>query len=415
MLVFESLLAQSDDAVAANEFIEAANYLRRARNRCPHRLEPLERMAELALRRNNLAEAKALAEELIAEHPKRYQPVLLKARVLDAQGDSQRATKLLDECLKKHPHEPEPYLTLAAIHSRRGHHREALAYLRRATKLAPKRADILRLAGWAALRCRDTRAALAYAMDSFPLAPEVLDSHLLLIRAQVAEERLPAAQTLLEKAVVRLGPQPALWQVEADLALAQEQPARAHKALIHLTAGQPDDPAPWTQRAEVEMKLKAPHDAIASLTHALQLAPATCERTLLMGQALEAIEQLPEAAEAYRRAYQLDEAAWQPCFRLGLLLTKLPGVKSAQEAAVQFDMAACLAPQAERWEPMAYLSWALFHLGSEKMALRAAKQALAEGPKRHLAIARLEKMLRLKRETAVMMHPPTPPAEAMAA
>lgn len=152
-----------------------------------------------ALQRNDLASARALAEELHRRRPRDHGPLSVIATVAATTGDHARAREAIDQALELRPDDFELLTSSGEIALAAGDPQRALATAARVESVRPGAANASQLRGRALFLLGRREEGLAEARRAVNAEPEAVEHRAVLLEMLRLAERHADARALLEE------------------------------------------------------------------------------------------------------------------------------------------------------------------------------------------------------------------------
>jgi tetratricopeptide (TPR) repeat protein len=330
----DALRFAAEAARAQQQPAEELNAWRALRRVQPHDAEAGLDLVQALLQQQQLAEATALARQLVAEHAGEARAHWLLARALHADGALDAAESSYRRALAANPWLVAAYNGLAALAQARNDHGTAVAIFARLSGLYPEEAWPRQQLIGALLRAHDVARAHAELQNLPPAHADSASSWYL--RGLVASRmgRPEAAVQALRTSLARDPQQDSAW-VQAELAAALTVLERYPEAIAALREAVRSEPASTRWRVLLGDTLRAGGRAPQALGIAQQLVAeqdASAAHWSLLARTLVTLDRHAEALPALERALQIDAsdaALWAP---LVLVHQNLGQRKQAAEA-----------------------------------------------------------------------------------
>lgn len=338
-------LAQARRLAEAGRVAEAIPLLERARAANPEDPEPLWMLAVAKLRTGDAEAAAELASEVSARVPASPNGPLLLASASRSLGRAADAEAALREALRRDARLPEARRDLALLLAETGRSEEAISGLEALAADFPGRAEALTPLGVLYVqvgRGSDGLEALAAAARSDPNSFEA-QHHLGALLSELGQ---------FEEANRRL---------DAALSL------------------RPGDPGTLLEMCRLRSREERLEEARAACAEAAASAPDHAEAWFASGDVLHYLAEEDAAANAYRRALELDPGHDRAAFRLGQLL------QETGQSAEAVELLTAAVDEAGEEAPPERLAGALMTLG----------RALGDSGDGDAAIARFEAAIEL--------------------
>ncbi|MFP5204466.1 MAG: tetratricopeptide repeat protein [Acidobacteriota bacterium] len=267
------------------------------------------------------------------------------AMALEQQGNLTQAEVAWREVLKLHPSDAGAYAHLGLLAARRQHYADAIAFYRKALAIRPAMPEVRLDLGLAQFKSGDLKAA-----------------------AQTFGPLLKSAP-----------PQsPQAMRLNALVGMAYYGLGQFTTAIPYLKKAAADDPANVGFRMTLAQCCLAAHQAPCVLDvykELLNLNAGSAEAEMLVGEALDEIQNHAAAIEHFRAAVKADPRAPNAHFGLGYLLWTQ---NRFDEAAAEFRAELAIVP--EHAQALTYLADCDIHLGKTAEALPAAEKAVQLDP-----------------------------------
>jgi tetratricopeptide (TPR) repeat protein len=252
------------------------------------------RIAQVMMRRKNLAGAREHAADALRIDPDFPDALVLSARL---EGASPRAEATLRRCLEKNPAHAPAHLLLAELLERRGAPREAQAVLERmAGKVARPAAAHSRIA-MLCLRQLDYPCAAKQLALTLRERSD-LDTLVKLAHVERSLGRLDEAVKLLREAFDRSGGHVSVASTLLELLEQHGKPREVDDLLGILEGAAEDNPEQVAELAELFVEARRPQRALALLDSQLRLDPAGAKAALLRTLRADVLGRLGRAKEA---------------------------------------------------------------------------------------------------------------------
>lgn len=284
-----------------------------------------------------------------------------------------RARYHAEQALRRVPYQAAYHAILADALLGAGDRPGALAALTRATEYEPDTATWRYRLGLA-VQQTDAAAALPHLRQAVQLG-DLPEHHRALALCLSELGELPEAVESLERAL-RQHNAPVAWRVElARMQAVRGWHAEALAELNRVLALNPDDPAIWRMRADVQTRLGNLEAARVDLLESLRRNMQDATGFRMLADLLRRSGNLPSALESARRAVGLDPA---PIFRVTLAAV-LRALGRLDEAIEQLSSAVQPGSPAEWWAELAEDLW---RAGLPGRAQEAHNQAVIAAPDR---------------------------------
>ena len=276
----------------------------------PKGLEARDRLAALALQRNDLEQAQKLIGEVLAENPRDNEALSLRGSMALARGDASSAITDLRSVLRDQPNSAPVVRALSRAHLQNNDQALAEEVLRSATQANP---------GDTSLRM-DLAALLANtgkmgpARDLLELlareSPTNLAARENLFRVVMSQKDYAAARQTAED-VRRLRPDLSMGDMFA--AMVDEVEGKFDAAQANYTAAQKKKPEalePLMALIRLDMGRKQPKQALARIDATIASYPDSAVAYNLKGELLMSQKQLPESLQAFDTAIAKQPKLW---------------------------------------------------------------------------------------------------------
>jgi predicted O-linked N-acetylglucosamine transferase (SPINDLY family) len=289
----------------AGDLANAELRLREALTFAPGNSSILTNLSTVALRRENLDEARAFAEAALAGNPSNIEALMVLTACLARAERFADALAGYDRIIALEPRIPE-------VHSNRGHalnalerFADALASCERAIALQPGLADAHTNRGNALVRLERCEEALAAFDAALRLRPGLAEAHLGRGNALFRLRRYEEALAAYEAAIATNRPLAAAWlgraAALADLFRFDEADAALDRAL----AMRPDLARGWMCRGDILRRRGRAGEALAAYERALASDPRLGEAWLARGTTFAELGRHGDALAAYEQAAAL--------------------------------------------------------------------------------------------------------------
>lgn len=213
----------ADIYISREEYAKARAYLTKLLEISPDHFEDAEALSEVLRREKKTAEADAVLDAWAAKHPDTEGAY--RVRVARVEKEPAKAKPLLAEALRKFPQSAGFHFSLAGYYQREGNYKEAEPLYVKAAELAPGSAYVQAWVGRFFFKAvKDERRALDYYLNAYLLDPHAYET-------EYVESRIPGINGRLAEAQVR--ERLAGGAAPADL-LSDPNPDVAHLALEEL-------------------------------------------------------------------------------------------------------------------------------------------------------------------------------------
>ena len=263
-------------------------------------------------------------------------------------GDSDQAIGTLEQVIKAHPEDAEAHFNLGTVYARQGPalgYQEAIANFKEAVRIDPHYDSARYSLAKVLVQLGQFSDAVTYLSDYTHHRPSDAEGFHMLGSAYTGLSQLPKAVAALERAR-QLKPDD--YQIRYDLGSALAKTGKTKEAIEQLVAAEKINPHFADTHYQLALQLRKQGDVTRSKQEMQifqRLKNQENEETTagnLNNEGNRLLEQgkAREAAEAYRKAVQLDpnNAQWQ--YNLSLALARLgdqEGQKKALQRALQID------------------------------------------------------------------------------
>ena len=191
----EPLLKLADIHIARENYAKAKEYLAKLIALRPDHFDDTEALAEVLRREGKTEEGEKLLREWAQKHPETSDGYRIRASGFP-EKEAEKAKALLTEAIDKYPGEAAFYFDLAGIHLRAGRYGEAEPLYVKAAELAPDSSHVQTWVGRFFFKAmKDERRAFDYYLKAYLLDPhayetEFVESRIPAISGRAAEARL---------------------------------------------------------------------------------------------------------------------------------------------------------------------------------------------------------------------------------
>ena len=231
-----------------------------------------------------------------------------EVRALVALGRTAEARPLAEGLLADFPDHGEAALLVAESRAATGDPSGAMEVLRRAAERAPQRADLRKLLGEVALRMGDVEAARLAYRDALDLDPGYAEVWLELGRLEQQRGDVAAAEAAFRSALERLPSFADATHALADLLHAQDRAREALDVLIVTLERDAFDFEALVLLSRVLLDVGSTADAIAAATRVVRFRPDHVAAHYQLGVALARERRYREAVQMWDRCIVLDPA-----------------------------------------------------------------------------------------------------------
>jgi putative PEP-CTERM system TPR-repeat lipoprotein len=226
-------------------------------------------LAQLDLAEGQTIQARKRFESLLKAEPKHLPSMLALADLSRMAGDEKSHVRWLEDAAEAHPQAIRPRAALARLHLARKEPQKALARSREALDANPNSPEALNLMGSTQLAVGDRTNAIATFTKLTKRASQSPDAYLRLALAQIADNKMAAAQVTLKEAL-KLQPDH-LQSLNAmlRLKLAEKKPDEAIQVARQIQAKHPRSPIGFEREADILAAQKRWSQAIKSYEQAL--------------------------------------------------------------------------------------------------------------------------------------------------
>jgi putative PEP-CTERM system TPR-repeat lipoprotein len=302
-------------------------------------------LAAMALESKDFDKAKGYFTASLKHHPDNLQLLIMLAKLALAQSDQPGAKSYLDMAVERNPKSLEPKLYLAAYHLQRGEPAQALKSVSDARASFPNNAALLGVMTDAQIALQQFGAAKSTLKELSGLVPDdpkirvaqalaeaglgdtaqakreleqalELDAKFapainLLARLAIAEKDIGGAERHLQELKNRLGStHPDVLLIEGQLAQLTGNSSAANEAFQDLMSTEgAGDPALWGAAEQLVLgyvRNGDPHGALQAALDLRERQPDSARTHTLLGMLYLREKQTDEAAQAFRRALELE-------------------------------------------------------------------------------------------------------------
>jgi tetratricopeptide (TPR) repeat protein len=343
--VLGSILRQQGELPAAEEEYKAAL-------KCDPAFAPAALgLGQTLIDQKRYTAAKAYLQDALRASPApetQAQLMTLLAVAYAQNGEADQAIGTLEGMIKNHPNDAEAHFNLATVYARQGPalgYQKAIANFRDAVRLDPKYDAARYSLAKVLVQVGQFSDAVSYLEEFTRHQPKDAEGFHLLGSAHAGLDQMPKAVEALERArQLKSGD----FLIRYDLGSALAKTGNTKQAIVELLAAEKLNPAFADTHYQLALQLRKQGDAARSKQE-IQLfqklksqVNEETEAGNLNNEGNRLLEEgkAQEAAEAYRKAVQLDphNAQWQ--YNLSLALARLgdqAGQKTALERALEID------------------------------------------------------------------------------
>jgi len=315
-------------------------------------------------------------------------PAIALMRLAEARSDWDAAAEYAVQLVARLPAGPDGYANLATFLARAGEGENAEAAARLYLQRFPDREDPAALLAMS-LRVQGKLAEASEVLDRAESAhgpvPEYAHERALILGNQGATE---AGIRAVRAAIAARPDEPRYYTTLAALAFSAGDLATGDTAVDSALAIDPTFLEPLKLRATFRAATRDRVGANADLERYLAARPDDAAMHFMRGVVLEQEERRVEAAAAYRRSIELDEAAFAPYNNLAMLLVEQGEIDEAVRMANRAYARGSANPQV-----IETLGWVYLKKGLTARSVKLLERALALNPisietQRHLELAR---------------------------
>jgi putative PEP-CTERM system TPR-repeat lipoprotein len=280
--------------VGRGDFAAAKAALLKAREVRPDDRAPVKHLAALAIRQNDLEEARKYYREALARVPGDVEFLLLSAQLEERAGRREEMVRFAEEAVKHNPDNKFAKLSLARVYLFANEPRKVLDLLQTDVQRGGADPAILEAVGRAQLALGQNDLAIVTFRELVNVQREVAQAHQYLASAYEGAGLIDRALPSLEEALRLSNNAPAYKFQYARLLARAGKLDTATKMLADLKKSHPDDPTVMELEGSVALAAKRPNEAVS----AYQRLFALQDTNFNLAKLVQAKQQAGRGAEA---------------------------------------------------------------------------------------------------------------------
>jgi cellulose synthase operon protein C len=287
------------------------------------------RLTELYLTTNRVAEAKSLNSTVLNRHPKQPIARVLSSRILLAEGKPDEAIVALQRQVADTPDLAVAHFALGLAFGQKGQLQQAKSEMQNALKASPEMVQALNELVDLNLATGDVGVAKEYAMQSVRAKPGSVDGHLLLSTSLLRNKEFPAAAQEAAQAQ-QLAPDNPWTHVQmAEVLAGEKKNGEAEKEFEATLAMQPQFPEGLGQLINFLVATNQQPKALARAGRYLQSYPNDAVGHAILGSLYMQLKQYANATPELERAIDLDPKLFEVYLQLGQAYQQLHEMDAA--------------------------------------------------------------------------------------